>query len=83
MKIQYFIKGGGITEDTRKFLAHNILTLRRKKNLTQEQLAFESNTTNKCISDLELSKRNVKLDTVTRIAHALGVTVSYLTKDNK
>lgn len=51
--------------------------------MTQEQLAFESNTTNKCISDLELAKRNVKIDTMERIAKALDTTVSDITKENK
>lgn len=67
-------------KETRNYLAKNIYRLRKKKNWSQEQLAFESNTTNKCISDLELSKRNVKIDTVTRIAKALDVTVSDITK---
>lgn len=65
---------------TRKILAHNILTLRKAKGWTQEYLAFESKTTNKCISDLELAKRNVKLDTISRISIALNVTVSEITK---
>lgn len=57
--------------------------MRKQKQMTQEQLAFESNTTNKCISDLELGKRNVKIDTITRIAKALGVSVSDITKQPK
>lgn len=72
----------GIIE-TRKYLAKHIYMLRKEKNFSQEQLAFESNTTNKCISDLELAKRNVKIDTITRIAKALGVTVSDITKPIK
>ncbi len=48
--------------------------------MTQEQLAFKSKTTNKCISDLELAKRNVKLDTIERIAKAFGVNVSDMNK---
>ena len=72
----------GIIE-TRKYLAKHIYMLRKEKCLSQEQLAFESNTTNKCISDLELAKRNVKIDTTTRIAKALNVTVSDITKPIK
>lgn len=66
--------------ETRDYLGKHIYNLRKEKKLSQEQLAFESNTTNKCISDLELSKRNVKIDTIERIAKALGVTVSDITK---
>lgn len=69
--------------ETRKYLAQNINRFRKEKNWSQEQLAFESNTTNKCISDLELQKRNVKIDTISRIAKALGVTVSDITKEYK
>lgn len=69
----------GIIE-TRKYLAKHINVLRKAKKWSQEQLAFESNTTNKCISDLELAKRNVKIDTITRIVKALDVTVSDITK---
>lgn len=71
-----------ITNQDRIYIAHNILKFRKAKGLTQEQLAFEASTTNKCISDLELGKRNVKIDTISRVAKALGVKLSDLTKMN-
>ncbi len=66
----------------RIYLAHNILKLREQKNLTQMDLAFLAKTTNKCISDLELAKRNVKIDTISKIAEALDVSLSEITKAN-
>lgn len=71
-----------IINNDRNILASNIHKCRKSKCWTQEELALESNTTNKCISDLELSKRNVKIDTMSRIAKALDVTLSDLTRDN-
>lgn len=71
-----------ITNKDRQYIAHNILKYRKAKGYTQEQLAFEANTTNKCISDLELAKRNVKIDTISRVAKALDVKLSDLTKSN-
>lgn len=71
-----------ITNQDRIYLANNILKFRNNKKWTQEQLAFEANTTSKCISDLELGKRNVKIDTLSKIAKALGVKLSDLVKPN-
>ena len=71
-----------ISNQDRIYLAKNILDLRNKKKWTQGKLAFEANTTSKCISDLELGKRNVKIDTISKIANSLGVTLSDLVKHN-
>lgn len=71
-----------ITNQDRIYLAKNILRLRNKKKWTQEQLAFEANTTSKCISDLELGKRNVKIDTISKVAKSLGVKLCDLVKPN-
>ena len=69
-----------VTNQDRIFLAKNILKYRNKKNWTQEQLAFEAGTTSKCISDLELAKRNVKIDTISKVARALSVELCDLVK---
>ena len=71
-----------ITNQDRIYIAHNILKYRKVKGLTQEQLALEASTTSKCISDLELAKRNVKIDTISRVAKALDVKLSDLTKND-
>ena len=69
-----------VINQDRIFLAENILKYRNKKNWTQEQLAFEAGTTSKCISDLELAKRNVKIDTISKVARALSVELCDLVK---
>lgn len=69
-----------VINQDRIFLAENILKYRNKKNWTQEQLAFEAGTTSKCISDLELAKRNVKIDTISKVAKALSVELCDLVK---
>ena len=71
-----------INNQDRIYLANNILNLRNKKKWTQEQLAFEASTTSKCISDLELGKRNVKIDTISKVAKAFGVKLCDLVKPN-
>lgn len=73
---------GKINPD-RKYIATNIKAYRRAKNWSQEALAFESNTTRKIISDIELGKRNAQIDTVSRIAKALDTNLSTIAKPNK
>lgn len=71
-----------IANQDRIYLANNILKLRNQKNWTQEQLAFEAGTTSKCISDLELGKRNVKIDTISKVAKSFDVKLCDLVKPN-
>lgn len=72
-----------LTNQDRIYIARNILHYRKSKGWTQEQLAFESNATNKCISDLELAKRNSTIDTVSKVAKALGQNLSTISKPVK
>ncbi len=67
----------------RVYIAHNIKARRLAKKWTQETLAFESNTTRKLISDLELGKRNAQIDTISRVAHALGCNLSNICEPTK
>ena len=69
-----------LTNQDRIYIARNILHYRKSKGWTQEQLAFESNSTNKCISDLQLAKRNATIDTVSKVAKALGQDLSTISK---
>ena len=66
----------------RKYIANNIKEYRQVKNWTQETLAFESHPTRKIISDIELCKRNPRIDTVSRIAKALGCNLSTISQPN-
>lgn len=60
-----------LNED-RKYIAINVKQMREAKKWSQETLAFESNTTRKIISDIELCKRNFRIDTISKVAKALG-----------
>ena len=72
-----------ITNQDRVYIARNLVHYRKIKGWTQEQLAFEAHTTNKCISDLELAKRNATIDTVSKVAKALGQNLSAISKPVK
>ena len=72
-----------ITNQDRVYIARNLVHYRKIKGWTQEQLAFEAHTTNKCISDLELAKRNATIDTVSKVAKALGQNLSAISNPVK
>ena len=54
--------------------------LREQKRWTQETLSFESGINKNYISDLENGRRNPTLEVMEKLAYALGITVSELTK---
>ena len=56
-----------------KRFAHNVKTLRNKKNWTQEELAKRADLHRTYIGSIERYERNVSLSNVERIAKALGV----------
>jgi transcriptional regulator with XRE-family HTH domain len=64
---------------TSKGLDQVIRTLREKKGLTQEELAFKAKVTPGYVAQLELGlRKNPSLDVVRRLARALGVRLSEL-----
>lgn len=67
----------------RKYIAINVRAIREAKKWSQETLAFESNTTRRIISDIELCKRNFRIDTISRVAKALGQNLSTISKPPK
>ncbi len=67
--------------ELRKILASNIRNYRRKKNLSQEQLADICGLHRTYIGSVERTERNVTLSTLEVLAEALNVTVlNLLTK---
>jgi transcriptional regulator with XRE-family HTH domain len=56
-------------------LAQQLRNLRRRKKLTQEQLAERAGMDRSYLSGIELGKHNVPLDTICRLAWALGMDV--------
>lgn len=59
--------------DMRKLVGRNVQRMRRKKGLTQEQLAEISGFSQQYISGLEQGQRNPTIVTLYELASALGV----------
>lgn len=66
-----------LTED-KKLPQNRIAELRKKKKLSQAQLAKETGLTRQAISLYEISKREPKLETWIKLANFFDVPVSYL-----
>ena len=57
-----------------------IRTLREKKGLTQEQLAFEANLHRAYIGQIERGEKNIGIKNLDIIARALSIKISELFK---
>ena len=62
----------------RAALAQQLRNLRRRRRLTQESLAERAGMDRSYLSGIELGKHNVPLDTICRLAWALGLDVREL-----
>jgi len=67
----------------RQVLAKNVRRLRSERKLTQEALANAANLRQGFISDVESAKLDVRIDTLDRLAKALGVCVSDLFEEGR
>lgn len=54
-------------------IGKNIVLLRNEQGLTQEEVAFRSNRSVKCLQTLEYGYGNTTVDTIICVAQALGV----------
>jgi transcriptional regulator with XRE-family HTH domain len=64
-----------------KVLGERIREMRKVKDLTQEDLAHESDIDRSYIGGVERGERNLSFDKLCQIARALGCDVASLTKD--
>jgi transcriptional regulator with XRE-family HTH domain len=64
-----------------KLLGERIREMRKRKNLTQEALAYESDIDRSYIGGVERGERNLSFDKLCKIAQALGCDVAALTKN--
>jgi transcriptional regulator with XRE-family HTH domain len=65
-------------QDWRVKLGRNVYRLRRRKGMTQEQLAFEAEIDLTYMGGIERGKRNPSLLVMARIAKALSVPLAKL-----
>ncbi len=68
--------------DPPNFLAFNVMTLRLKRGMTQAQLAAAIGVSQPRIAKIERGDANPRLITLSKLAHALDVTLSELLVDN-
>ena len=66
--------------DITERLGQKVASLRKKRNLSQEDLAELCQLDRTYISGIERGKRNVALRNIEKIAKALNVSISELTK---
>jgi transcriptional regulator with XRE-family HTH domain len=65
----------------RQKLGEKIRRFRLLRNLSQDTLAYDCDVHRNYISDIENGVRNISFETLARIAHGMGITVSELTSD--
>jgi DNA-binding XRE family transcriptional regulator len=63
-------------------LAANVLRVRTERGMTQAQLAEAIGVAQPRIAEVERGDANPRLSTLSKIAHALGITLSELLEDN-
>lgn len=63
---------------TRKALGHKIRAIRKKINISQEELGFRSGLHRTYIGSIERGEQNVSVDNIHKIAKALKVLPSEL-----
>lgn len=59
--------------DLRLTLGENLRRLRAQRDWSQEDLAFECQLHRTFVAHVERGKRNISLDNIAKLAHALGV----------
>lgn len=72
-----------IKRNTRNVLGERIRELRKSAGITQEQLGEKAELSYKFIGELERGQVNVSLDSIARIAEALGVKIGDLFSKEK
>lgn len=66
-----------------RLLGRNVRAHRRRKGLSQEQLAFEAGMKRAYLSDLERGTRNPSVRALGRLSDALGVSAADLLRESE
>ena len=56
-------------------ICQRIVTLRKKYNLTQEQLAYQSGISKGGLSEIERNMKEPKISTIAKLCNCLGITL--------
>ncbi len=62
-------------KDIRKLYGEHLKTFRKKKGLSQEDLAFKSTIHRTYISEVERGRRNISIVNIAKIAKALDLSI--------
>lgn len=62
----------------RELLARNLRRLRTEQAMSQEDLALEANLHRTFVAHVERGVRNISIDNIEKLAHALGIPVHEL-----
>ena len=71
------------TRSARRVLARNLRRIRRERELSQDELAAEANVRQALVSAIEVGTANPTMDSLERLAVALGVTMGDLFADRQ
>ena len=66
-----------------KLIGRRVKEARRRKQTTQAELAEQTDMSVSYISHIETGKKKASLESLVRIANALGVTVDYMLNGNQ
>ena len=74
---------GNSSHKARRTFAANLRAARQARGLSQEALAERAGVHRTYLGSVERAERNVSIDNMERLAHALGVELRDLLKDAK
>jgi HTH-type transcriptional regulator/antitoxin HipB len=78
LSVYLYVKAAENMSDTKQKVGRNIREARKAQGLTQEDLGKILGVSRVVISDYETGKQNLTLDTVDKVAHALGINSTML-----
>ncbi|MDX6699472.1 MAG: Helix-turn-helix domain [Solirubrobacteraceae bacterium] len=66
------------SQDMARDLGRAVRDARRRREMTQEAVALQSGLQRKTVHQIEAGKTDARIDTLRRIARAMGVSVAHL-----